>query len=72
MPRSRRPRASASAAVRFDLAGSDDRELPLILGLMPVLPKHAIDAATFEETTFDTADRQRALCRLAKSTPARA
>ena len=23
--------------VRFDLAGSDDRELPLILGLMPVL-----------------------------------
>jgi peptide/nickel transport system substrate-binding protein len=40
-------------AVRFDLAGSDDRELPLILGLMPVLPKHAIDVATFEDTTFD-------------------
>lgn len=39
-------------AVRFDLAGADDRELPLILGLMPVLPKHAIDPATFEETTF--------------------
>jgi peptide/nickel transport system substrate-binding protein len=38
--------------VRFDLRGSDDRELPLILGLMPVLPKHAIDAATFENTTF--------------------
>jgi peptide/nickel transport system substrate-binding protein len=40
-------------AVRFDFASSDDRELPLILGLMPVLPKHAIDVATFEETTFD-------------------
>ena len=38
--------------VRFDLAGSDDRELPLILGLMPVLPKHAIDVATFEDTTL--------------------
>ena len=36
--------------VRFDLPG-DDRELPLILGLMPVLPKHAIDPETFEETT---------------------
>ena len=30
----------------------DDRELPLILGLMPVLPKHAINVATFEETTL--------------------
>jgi peptide/nickel transport system substrate-binding protein len=39
-------------SIRFDLSGSDDRELPLILGLMPVLPKHAIDPATFEETTF--------------------
>ena len=39
-------------SVRFDLAGSDDRELPLILGLMPVLPKHAIDVDRFEDTTF--------------------
>jgi len=39
--------------VRFDLSGSDDRELPLILGLMPVLPKHAVNAETFEETTFE-------------------
>jgi len=38
--------------VRFDLAGADDRELPLILGLMPVLPKHAVDVATFEETSL--------------------
>jgi peptide/nickel transport system substrate-binding protein len=38
--------------VRFDFGGANDRELPLILGLMPVLPKHAVDAATFEETTM--------------------
>ncbi len=38
--------------VRFDLAGADDRELPLILGLMPILAKHAVDVATFEQTTF--------------------
>ncbi|MGO9401005.1 MAG: extracellular solute-binding protein [Xanthobacteraceae bacterium] len=48
--------ASADAlderTVRFDLGGADDRELPLILGLMPVLAKHAIDAARFEDTTF--------------------
>ena len=45
--------ALTERAVRFDLTGSDDRELPLILGLMPVLAKHAIDPATFEDTTFE-------------------
>jgi peptide/nickel transport system substrate-binding protein len=38
--------------VRFDLGGSDDRELPLILGLMPVLPQHAVDVASFENSTL--------------------
>jgi peptide/nickel transport system substrate-binding protein len=38
--------------VRFDLAGANDRELPLILGLMPVLPRHATNVATFEETSL--------------------
>jgi peptide/nickel transport system substrate-binding protein len=38
--------------VRFDFGGAGDRELPLILGLMPVLPRHAVDPATFEETTM--------------------
>jgi peptide/nickel transport system substrate-binding protein len=38
--------------VRFDLTGANDRELPLILGLMPVLPRHATGVATFEETTM--------------------
>lgn len=38
--------------VRFDFGGANDRELPMILGLMPVLPKHAINVATFEETSM--------------------
>jgi peptide/nickel transport system substrate-binding protein len=40
-------------SVRFDLTGANDRELPLILGLMPVLPMHAVNAETFEETSFE-------------------
>jgi len=44
--------ALGERVVRFDLAGSHDRELPLILGLMPILPKHAVDEATFEQTTL--------------------
>jgi peptide/nickel transport system substrate-binding protein len=44
--------AIGEGAVRFDLSGSNDRELPLILGLMPVLAKHAVNAETFEETSF--------------------
>jgi len=45
--------ATDARTVRFDLAGADDRELPLIIGLMPVLAKHAIDPDKFEETTFE-------------------
>ncbi len=39
--------------VRFDFTGSEDRELPLILALMPILAKHAVDPEKFEETTFE-------------------
>src|SRR4029077_10055632 len=38
--------------VRFDLSGSNDRELPLILGLMPVLAKHAVNVETFEDPSY--------------------
>ncbi|MBV1699650.1 MAG: extracellular solute-binding protein [Hyphomicrobiales bacterium] len=38
--------------VRFDLGAGNDRELPLILGLMPVLPRHAVDVAAFEDSTL--------------------
>lgn len=47
-----RAEAPDPLTVRFDLTGANDRELPLILGLMPILPKHAVDVATFEETTL--------------------
>jgi peptide/nickel transport system substrate-binding protein len=40
--------------VRFDFGGAPDRELPLILGLMPIVPRHATDPATFEETSMTT------------------
>jgi len=38
--------------VRFDFGGAEDRELPLILGLMPILPQHATAVETFENTTM--------------------
>ena len=44
--------APDTLTVRFDFTDANDRELPLILGLMPVLPRHAVDPATFEETTM--------------------
>ena len=45
--------ALSERVVRFDLTGANDRELPLILGLMPVLAKHAVNPDTFEDTTFE-------------------
>jgi len=44
--------ALSERVVRFDLAGANDRELPLILALMPVLPRHAVDSARFEDTSL--------------------
>lgn len=38
--------------VRFVFADGGDRELPLILGLMPVLPRHAIDPERFDKSTL--------------------
>ena len=38
--------------IRFDLSDSDDRELPLLLSLMPIFPAHATDPERFEETTL--------------------
>jgi peptide/nickel transport system substrate-binding protein len=45
--------ALSERTVRFDLTGANDRELPLILGLMPVLARHATNPDTFEDTTFE-------------------
>ena len=38
--------------VHYDLSGVGDRELPLILAIMPVLPKHATDVERFSESTL--------------------
>ncbi len=38
--------------VRFDLSGANDRELPLILALMPVLSRSHTDAEHFEDQTL--------------------
>lgn len=40
--------------VRFHIENANDRELPLILGLMPVLPKHAVNPETFDKSTLAT------------------
>lgn len=39
-------------SVKMHLDDTDDREMPLILGLMPVLAEHATDPKTFEQTTL--------------------
>jgi peptide/nickel transport system substrate-binding protein len=38
--------------VTYDLSGIGDRELPLILAIMPVLPKHATDVERFADATL--------------------
>lgn len=38
--------------VRFDLAGLGDREMPMTLGLLPVLSKAHTDVATFDDSTL--------------------
>jgi peptide/nickel transport system substrate-binding protein len=38
--------------VKFTFDSSRDREMPLIIGLMPVLPRHLINPESFETTSF--------------------
>ncbi|MEM8574948.1 MAG: extracellular solute-binding protein [Pseudomonadota bacterium] len=39
--------------VRFTFDDSGDREMPLIMGLMPILPSHVLTPESFELTTLD-------------------
>ena len=39
--------------VKFTFGGADNRELPLIVGQMSILPKHDWEGKNFEETTLD-------------------
>jgi peptide/nickel transport system substrate-binding protein len=40
-------------AVRFTFDAAGDREIPMILGLMPILPKHKTNLDSFEQTTLE-------------------
>lgn len=40
-------------AVRFSFDAAGDREIPLILGLMPILPKHKTNLDGFEQTSLE-------------------
>lgn len=40
--------------VKFTFNDSGDREMPLIMGLMPILPKHAMTIELFSETSLKT------------------
>jgi peptide/nickel transport system substrate-binding protein len=42
----------APDAIRFTFADTGNREAPLLLGLMPILPRHLIDPATFDQTSL--------------------
>ncbi len=48
----RRIEAPDERTVRFDLSGANDRELPLILAIMPVLSRAHTDAEHFEDQTL--------------------
>jgi peptide/nickel transport system substrate-binding protein len=40
-------------SVRFTFLAAGDREIPLIMGLLPVLPRHLLSIETFERTTLE-------------------
>ncbi|WP_236841848.1 extracellular solute-binding protein [Bosea sp. PAMC 26642] len=44
--------APSPSRVVFDLGDGSNRELPLVIGAMPIFAKHATDAGRFGETSF--------------------
>jgi peptide/nickel transport system substrate-binding protein len=40
-------------SVRFTFEAAGDREVPLLLALMPILPRHRLDAEAFDRTTLE-------------------
>jgi peptide/nickel transport system substrate-binding protein len=50
-----RAEATGARSIRFTFEAGGDREIPLILGLMPVLPRHRQSAEEFEGTTLEPA-----------------
>lgn len=47
--------ATSPSRVEFDLGDGSNRELPLVIGAMPIFAKHATNAETFGETSFKPA-----------------
>ena len=45
--------AAGERKVRFEFSPGDNKELPLIVGQMPILPKHYWEGRDFEKTTLD-------------------
>lgn len=45
--------AEDDRTVRYDLTGANDRELPMTLALMPVLPKHKTDVERFSDSSLE-------------------
>lgn len=43
---------SGDRSIKFIFKDATDKELPLIIGLMPILPKHAMSAELFEQTSL--------------------
>jgi peptide/nickel transport system substrate-binding protein len=43
----------APGVVQFEMSEHGNRETPLLLALMPILPRHRIDPGTFDQTTLD-------------------
>lgn len=39
--------------IRYDLSGINDREMPLTLALMPVLPRHRTDPSKFDDASLE-------------------
>ncbi|MDX2156268.1 MAG: extracellular solute-binding protein [Hyphomicrobiaceae bacterium] len=48
-----RAEVTAPGVVRFTFADAANREAPLLLGLMPILPRHLTPAETFGETSLE-------------------
>lgn len=47
--------AASSRRVEFELGDGSNRELPLVIGALPIFAKHATNAETFGETSFKPA-----------------
>ena len=48
-----RAESPAPGSIRFEFGGHGNREAPLLIALMPILPRHRIDPATFDQTTLE-------------------